>query len=82
MRAKISTLGLTKNITSHTVNISFEIPQSLAAVLKRREVTKDQKINLVKSYTDDVRDEKGKKMEQIPVQHGVALIMALELGAL
>lgn len=64
------------------VVMTFPIPYSLAMVLKSKELIKDQKINLVKSYTEDVNDENGKKMEQIPVQHGVSLIMALEMGAL
>lgn len=62
--------------------MSFRIPISLAKLLISKELSNDQKINLVKSYTDDLKDEDGKAMERIPRQQAVALIMALEVNAL
>lgn len=62
--------------------MSFTIPTSMANILKSKELDKDQKMNLIKSYTEDMNDEKGNKLEKIGNQEAVALMMALELNAL
>lgn len=64
------------------VRISFRIPMELAKILENYELETSQKINLVKSYTDKLRDEDGHLLPNIPRQQAVALIMALEVGAL
>lgn len=66
----------------YIVEVQFSIPDSLGQILLNGELSKDQKINLVKSYTDNLEDEKGKKLETIPNQQAVCLIMALEIDAL
>lgn len=64
------------------VKVTFKIPAELGQALRSKELTNDQKINLVKSYTEDIKDEAGQEMIRIPNQDAVTLIMALELGAL
>lgn len=71
-----------KSQKTAAIKLSFRIPMSLAGVIGSDELTNDQKINMVKSFTDEIRDEDGKLMERIPNQHAVILIMALELSAL
>ena len=66
----------------YIVEVQFSIPDSLGQILLNGELSKDQKINLVKSYTDNLKDEKGKELESIPNQQAVCLIMALEIDAL
>lgn len=66
----------------YIAEIQFSIPNSLGQIMRNDELSKDQKINLVRSYTDVMKDENGKDMETIPNQHAVCLIMALELEAL
>lgn len=62
--------------------LSFRIPVDLAELLESKELESAQKINLVKSYTDKIKGDDGKYLPRIPRQHAVALIMALEVGAL
>lgn len=64
------------------VRVSFSIPNELGKILASEELSNDQKINLVKSYTDQIKGENGKELTQIPNQQAVILIMALEVGAL
>lgn len=66
----------------YIVELQFSIPDSLGDIINSSELSKDQKINLVKSYTDNLKDEKGKDLETIPNQQAVCLIMALEIDAL
>jgi hypothetical protein len=62
--------------------ISFRIPLELAKILENYELSKEQKINLVKSYTEKLRDEDNNLLPNIPEQHAVIMIMALEVKAL
>jgi hypothetical protein len=79
MRAKIYK---SKVLKGHQVMIYFDIPRSLAEILQKRQLSNHQKMNLVKSYTEDLKDEKGESMERISNQTAVVLLMALELEAL
>lgn len=62
--------------------ITFSLPIELAQTLESKQLSKNEKINLVKSWTSEVKDENGKLLPRIPNQEGVILIMALEVGAL
>lgn len=62
--------------------LTFRIPIELASVLESKELETGQKINLVKSYTDKIKGDDGKLLPRIAQQQAVALIMALEVGAL
>lgn len=62
--------------------VTFSLPIELAQTLESKQLSKDEKINLVKSWTSEVKDEDGKLLARIPNQEGVILIMALEVGAL
>ena len=64
------------------VQISFGIPGELANIMKTKDMSNDQKINLVKSYTDDIHGEDGKPLPRIENQQAVILIMALEWSTL
>lgn len=74
LRTKI--IKATKNAV---VRIDFRIPIELANIIESDELSPDQKINLVKSYTDDITGEDGKPLPRISNQYAVILIMVQEL---
>lgn len=82
MAKKKLTGQILKGKRTAAVRIAFSIPTELASVLESSDLNRDQKILLVKSYTEEIKGDKGNLLKQIPNQHGVILIMALELGAL
>lgn len=73
---------LVKKEKSSVFTVSFRIPKSLSRILDKKELSKEQKIMLVKSFADVIKNEDGTEQERIPDQHAVILIMALELDAI
>lgn len=62
--------------------LSFRVPLEMVTILENHELSQDQKILLVKSYTDKLRDEDNNLLPNISNQIAVILIMALEVKAL